>query len=107
MELLIFLALLAGLVLFVLFAKICFAILVWPFKFLFFLIGAFFTLLFLPFQLLGGLLLLLLILPLLGLGLAIALTIGIPVLLFFGGMLLLVALFVGGALLVGGLLFGH
>jgi hypothetical protein len=107
MELLILLGLVACLVLFVLFAKVLFAILFLPFKILFFVLGGLLQLIFLPFQLLGGLLAMFLLLPLLGLGFALTLAVGIPLLLFVTGMLVVLGLFVGGAWLLGGLVFGR
>lgn len=68
--------LLAGFVL-----KVVFTVLLWPFKTLFWLLGGLFSLIVLPFQLLGGLLMLLVLVPLAIAAVPLVLGIGIPLIL--------------------------
>ena len=96
----------AGLVVLVVFFKIIFAIVVWPFRLLFWILGGLFSLLLLPFQLLGVAMLGLLLLPMLILGLPLLLVVGIPVIVIAAIALPLI-LVGGGLLLVGKLLFSH
>lgn len=94
--LLAFFGLVIGLVLVAVFFKVVFAILVWPLRALFWLLGGLFHLILLPFQLLGIAMLAIVAVPMLLIGLPIVLAMGIPV-------LLLAALLVPLLLLVGGL----
>lgn len=91
-----------GLVLVVVFFKIVLALLVWPFRALFWILGG----LFLPFQLLGIAMLALVVVPVLLIGLPILLGIGVPVLLL-AGLLFPLLLVVGGLLVLGRLFAGR
>lgn len=104
-ELFVLACVVAALALFAGLAKLLFSILLLPFKAVFWVLGALFQLVLLPFQILGGLLLALLFVPLVLIGLPVLLGVGLPLLvigLLFGGVLL-----AGAALCaLGGLIFG-
>lgn len=104
-ELALLIGLLAGLLLLGLFFKVVFAILLWPLKAVFWVLGGLFHLILLPFQFLGGLLFAVLFLPLVLLGGLLLLGVGAPLLAILG---IALAFWVVGGLLaiVGGLLFG-
>ena len=106
LELFAIFGLVAVLVLVLLFFKVLFALLLWPFRVAFWLIGALIALVLLPFQLVGGALLLVLLVPAVLVGLPLLLVVGVP-LLIVGGALLGVGLLVGGIAAVGGLILGH
>jgi hypothetical protein len=105
LELLILAGVLLALAVFAGIARFLIAVLLLPFKIVFFLIGAAFHLVLLPFQILGGLILALIFLPLLVIGLPLLLGLGVPLLLLAGG---LGILFLAGAVCcaLGGLFFG-
>jgi len=105
-ELALLLGLLGGLLLLaVFFFKVTMAIVFWPLKAVFWILGGLLTLVLLPFQFLGGLLFALLFLPLLVLGIVVTIGVGAPLLAILA---FAVAIFVVGGLLaiLGGLLFG-
>jgi hypothetical protein len=85
--------------------KVAFAILFFPIAAFFWLVGGALKILFLPFQLLGGLILALVLLPLLLIGLPLLIGVGVPLAL---AAIALVGLWIVGSVfcLVGGLLFG-
>ncbi len=105
LELLIVAGGLLALVAFAGIARFLFAVLLLPFKLLFFALGAIVQLVLLPFQILGGAILLLVFLPLLLIGLPVLLGLGLPLLVLAGG---LGVLFLIGAGLcaLGSVLFG-
>ena len=103
LEFLFLVALLSGVVLVALFAKVAFGILCWPFKALFWILGGLFALLLLPFQLLGAVILAVIAIPLVVLGLVLAVGVALPVLLVVGAVVM-VALVLGGIAAVGALL---
>lgn len=98
--------LVAGLAVLAVFFRIIFAIVTWPFRLLFWILGGLFSLLLLPFQLLGAALFVILLLPALLIGLPILLVVGVPVLVI-GAIALPLILVAGGLLLVKSLLFSH
>ena len=95
-----------GLVLLVIFFRIVFAILAWPFQALFWLLGGIVHLILLPFQLLGIALLMVVIVPVVLIGVPILVAVGIPLLLL-AGLLLPVLLILGGLALFGRLFAGR
>jgi hypothetical protein len=104
-ELALLFGLLGALLLMALFFKIVFAILFWPIKAVFWILGGILQLILLPFQLVGGILFAILFLPLLLLGTVFLFGIGVPLLAVLG--LGLAVWIVGGILaLLGGLLLG-
>ncbi|MBZ0267907.1 hypothetical protein K8I85_07115 [bacterium] len=104
-ELALFLGLLGGLLLLAFFFKVVLAIVFWPLKALFWVLGGLLTLVLLPFQFLGGLLFAVLFLPLLALGLVVMVGVGAPLLAILG--IALAVWVVGGLVaIVGGLLLG-
>jgi hypothetical protein len=104
-ELALLLGLVGGLLLLALFFKVTLAVLFWPLKAVFWVLGGLFSLILLPFQFLGGLLFAVLFLPLLLLGMVLVVGLGAPLLVILGVALAL--WIVGGVLaILGGLLFG-
>ena len=104
-ELALFLGVLGGLVLLALFFKVVFAIVLWPLKALFWVLGGILALILLPFQFLGGILFALVILPLMLVGMVLLLGVGVPILAILG--VALAIWIVGGMLaILGGLLLG-
>jgi len=105
LELALLAGLLGGLLLMALFFKVVFAILLWPFKLVFWILAGVFQLVLLPFQFLGGILFVILFLPLLLLGGVVLLGVGVPLLAILG--LGLAVWIIGGILaIVGGAFFG-
>ena len=105
LELFVLACVVMALVVFAGLAKFVLTLLLLPLKAAFWLLGALFQLVLLPFQIIGGLLLALLFVPLLLIGLPILLGIGLPLLVIgglFGGLLLIGAAFCA----LGGLIFG-
>ena len=105
LELLMVLGIVLGVIALVATAKVALAILLLPFKVLFWALAGVFKLILLPFQFLGGLILAVILLPLLLLAIPLLLGIGLPLLVIFG--ILLTFWIVGGILaLVGSVLCG-
>lgn len=105
LELALFVALLGVLLLMALFFKVVFAVLVWPLKAVFWILAGIVQLVFLPFQIVGGILFAILTLPLLLLGAVFLVGVGVPLLAILG--LVLAVGIIGGILaILGGLLGG-
>lgn len=99
------LLLIGAFVLLVLFFKVVAAILIWPLKALFWVLGGLFTLILLPFQIVGGLLLAVLLMPVLLAGFVLVVGVGAPLLAVLGVGVVILAV-VGTLALLGGLLLG-